>query len=169
MDPTLTIRPGGPSDAGMVIGLFDEAIEWLVARGQTGQWGAKAFSAQPEAVARVHHLAGGGGLRVAQIAEEGVGALVVGEAPPYVRAAERPELYIQLLLASRRHAGERIGARLVAVAVDEAREAGCAVLRVDCWADAPALVDWYRGQGFDPTGTFEQHGWRGQILDMGIG
>jgi hypothetical protein len=47
----LRIRPGGADDIPAVIGLFDRAVEWLVARGRTGQWGTKPWSAHPKAVA----------------------------------------------------------------------------------------------------------------------
>ena len=40
----MRIRRGGPADADAVIGLFDEAVLWMVARGQTGQWGAEPMS-----------------------------------------------------------------------------------------------------------------------------
>lgn len=79
------IRSGGHEDAPWLLALFDEAIEWLVARGQAGQWGAE------------------------------------------------PRL---LLLTARAYAGRGIGARLVEQAVLEARQRGCAQLRVDCWAEA---------------------------------
>jgi hypothetical protein len=40
----MRIREGTPADAGAVLALFDEAVRWLVARGQTGQWGTEPFS-----------------------------------------------------------------------------------------------------------------------------
>ena len=47
-----------------------------------------------------------------------------------------------------------------------ARDAGVAVLRVDCWAGAPPLVAYYEGQGFTRSGSFSVGGWRGQVLAM---
>ena len=93
-------------------------------------------------------------------------ALVVGIAPLYVPPADRPELYINLLISSRRHAGSGIGSMLVRHAVGEARARDAQQLRVDCWAGAPTLVRWYRAQGFEPTGTFDVDGWPGQIFAM---
>jgi hypothetical protein len=52
------IRRGAPADAAAVIGLFDEAVEWLVARGQTGQWGTEPLSRNAGMVARVEGWAG---------------------------------------------------------------------------------------------------------------
>jgi GNAT superfamily N-acetyltransferase len=165
----LRIRDGGEKDTGWLLGLFDEAVEWMVARGQPGQWGTQPFTGDPKRTARVGGLIDSGGLRVAEIDGEAVGALVVGIAPLYVPPPEVPELYINLLISSRRHAGKRIGSRLVRHAVAEARERGAQQLRVDCWAGAPSLVRWYRDQGFVPTATFDVAGWPGQIFAMALG
>ena len=167
----LTIRPGGPADLDWLLGLFDEAVAWMVARGQAQQWGAEPWSGDPAARERVAGLIGGGGLRVAQRDGEDVGALIVGRAPPHVPAIAESELYIELLLVSRRFAGARIGERLVQRAVAEARERGVAVLRVDCWAGAPTLVAWYEARGFTRAGTFTadvRGGWQGQVFTMAV-
>jgi hypothetical protein len=49
----MRIEQGGAADAQRLLGLFDDAVAWLVARGQTGQWGTEPFSARPAQVARV--------------------------------------------------------------------------------------------------------------------
>jgi GNAT superfamily N-acetyltransferase len=170
----VNIRQGGPADVTAVMGFFDEAVEWMVARGQTGQWGTEPLSKSPRMVARVQAWARaegsgdegsarGGGLWMAEIDGEPVGALVVGERPDHVHPVGVDELYVELLLSSRRHAGKRIGAKLVAHARTLA--AG-RLLRVDCWAGAPRLVRFYEEQGFVRDGTFVVGGWHGQVLSM---
>lgn len=165
---TFRIRTGSAADAPAVVGLFDEAVAWLVARGQEGQWGTTPWSQRPELVARTHAWARGGGLRIAQ--EDGdatpLGALVLGAHPPHVEPIDEPEAYVEALVTSRAHAGRRIGAQLVAAAAEEARDAGAAVLRVDCWAGAPPLVAWYERQGFRRSGRFDVRGWIGQVFTM---
>ena len=47
------------------LALFDEAVAWLVARGQTGQWGSTPFSAIDSRVAAAAEWAASGGLRIA--------------------------------------------------------------------------------------------------------
>jgi GNAT superfamily N-acetyltransferase len=162
------IRPGAPGDADAVLALFDEAVEWLAARGQPEQWGTEPMSANERMVARVHEWAAGDGLWMAEFGGAVAGALVVGDAPPYVRAIEGPELYVELLLSSRRLAGRRIGARLLEHAVGLARDQGAAVLRVDCYAGAPKLVAFYEQQGFVRDGSFVARGFRGQVLSMRV-
>ena len=165
----MRIRRGGPDDAGAVLALFDEAVAWMVARGQTGQWGSEPTSRNPKMVARVRDWAAGGGLWMMDDGGVAVGALVVGERPEHVQPVEEPELYVELVLSSRARAGERIGARLIEHAVGLARSAGVPLLRVDCWAGAPKLVGFYEAQGFVRDGTFDVRGWPGQVFVMRLG
>jgi GNAT superfamily N-acetyltransferase len=165
----MTIRRGGPGDADAVVALFDEAVAWMVARGQTGQWGTEPMSRNEKMVARVRAWAAGDGLWIMDDGGVAVGALVVGERPEHVHPADEPELYVELLLSSRARAGERIGARLVEHAVALARRAGLPLLRVDCWAGAPKLVAFYEQQGFVRDGTFDVRGWIGQVFSMRLG
>jgi hypothetical protein len=58
---------------------------------------------------------------------------------------------------------------LIDVAVREARDRGCEVLRVDCWAGAAGLVAWYQRQGFELAEQYEQRGLTGQIFTMSLG
>jgi GNAT superfamily N-acetyltransferase len=162
----LKIRPGDEADGPAVIAMFDEAVAWLVERGQTGQWGATPFSERPGIRQRVYGFRAGGGLHIAEVRGEPVGVLVVGPAPAYAPAAPLPELYIILLISSRRLIGRGIGAALVNQAIEIAYERKAEVLRVDCWAHAPGLVRWYEKQGFTRSSRFELNGWQGQIFTM---
>jgi GNAT superfamily N-acetyltransferase len=165
--PELSFRIGAPEDAEWLIGLFDEAVAWLVARGQPGQWGSEPFSAREPARRQVAEVCGDGTLRVASLDGEDVAALAVGEHPPDVVAIDRPELYINLLLVSRAHAHRGIGDGLVDRARAEARERGVEVLRVDCWAGAPSLVAWYEARGFARSSRFTVKGdWTGQVFEL---
>lgn len=167
-DCRLVIRRGGVGDDELaVLRLFDEAIAWLVARDQAGQWGSQPFSERQVARERVHGFATGEGFYIAERDAETVGALVVGDAPDYARpAVPEPELYIELVLTSRRHAGQNIGGALLHHVVELARAEQVQQVRVDCWAGAPGLVAWYERQGFRRAEHFELGGWQGQILAM---
>jgi GNAT superfamily N-acetyltransferase len=159
------IRRGTPADEAALLGLFDQAVAWMVARGQPGQWGDRPFSERRETRARVREFAQRDGLRIAERGDEPLGALIVGVHPPHVEPIDRSELYIELLISSRRHAGNGIGARLVRLADDLAVQSGVDVLRVDCWAGAPTLVGWYEAQGFARSGMFDVRGWKGQVFE----
>jgi GNAT superfamily N-acetyltransferase len=166
----MDIRAGTAADTDTLLALFDDAVAWLVARGQAGQWGDQPFSARPVTVDRTREWAAGGGLRLALGADgEPIGAIVLGEHNAYVPAPERPELYVQVLLTSSRHRGEGVGAALVERAAEEARAAGAEVLRVDCWAGVPELAAHYERLGFRRTGSFDVGGWPGAILERELG
>jgi len=162
----LTIRPGSEADGRAVVALFDEAVAWLVERGQTGQWGATPFSERPGVRERVHEFRIDGGLHIAELDGDPVGVLVVGPAPSYAPPAPVPDLYIILLLSSRRLIGRGIGSELVNRAIELGYDRGAEALRVDCWAHAPGLVRWYEKQGFSRSNRFELNGWQGQIFTM---
>ena len=100
----MRIRPGGPADAGAVIGWFDEAVAWMVARGQTGRWGSEPMSRNAKMVARVRAWAAGDGLWMAEDGGAPVGALVGGERPEHVDPAGESERYVELL--AREQAGQ---------------------------------------------------------------
>jgi ribosomal protein S18 acetylase RimI-like enzyme len=93
-----------------------------------------------------------------------VGVLAAGASPPYVPSIPTRELYVWLLLTARRLSGNRIGSRLLELAGEIAREREAEIIRVDCWADSPALVRYYERHGFGREGRFDLDGWRGQIL-----
>jgi GNAT superfamily N-acetyltransferase len=110
----------------------------------------------------------GPGLRIAELDGVPVGASVIVMSPPdYVPRTSVSETYLYFLISDRTHTGAGIGSALVQRAADEARANGSEVLRVDCWADAPALVGWYISQGFAPSDTFTVgDDWRGQVFEM---
>jgi GNAT superfamily N-acetyltransferase len=167
--PRPAIRAGGPADVGSVVALLDDRVAWLTDRGQTGQWGTTPFSAMPKRVAMAEGWAASSGLCLAvDEAGEAIGALVLGDAPDHVPTVAVPEVYVALLVTARRAAGMGVGAALVGHAVAEARAAGAALLRVDCWAGAPRLVQWYEEQGFRRVSTFDVGVWRGQLFEQHI-
>ena len=163
----LTVTRGTAADAPVLLGLFDDAVAWLVARGQTGQWGSEPFSARPAQVARARGWAAGGGLWLARGADDGdgpAGAIVLGAAHDYVPPATCPELYVQVLLTASAWRGRGVGARLVRHAEELARRQGAEQLRVDCWAGVPELPAAYERLGFTRSGSFDVDGWPGAVL-----
>jgi GNAT superfamily N-acetyltransferase len=95
-----------------------------------------------------------------------VGALVVGEANHYVPPASQPELYIRLVIASRRVEAKGVGRQLMAFADAEARRLGIPNLRVDCFAGGSGrLIEFYESCGYSRTETFTVGKWPGQLLE----
>ncbi|MEV0845207.1 GNAT family N-acetyltransferase [Streptomyces sp. NPDC049954] len=168
----LTLRPGSADDVPAVLGLFDGAMEWLVAQGRTGQWGTAPWSARESAVALVEGYFAKGGPWIAELDGAVVGTVTLTDGPgPYLDPAPEPERYVHLLVSERRLAGHGIGAALLAHAAAETRRAGVSLLRVDCYAgDDGKLVDFYRSCGFRPTLAFTEgpQNWPGQVLEMRV-
>jgi len=164
------VRPGVAGDAEVLLGFFDEAVEWLVARGSAGQWGTEPWSTVPRRVERVREYAADPEFRMAEIDGKPAGALVLGACPEFVPAAGEPELYVRLLITSQRFTGHRVGARLLGHALDEAKQRGIDLVRVDCWAGGDGdLPRYYQRQGFAPTVQFTVDGWLGQVLEQRVG
>ncbi|WP_410620700.1 GNAT family N-acetyltransferase [Amycolatopsis sp. cmx-8-4] len=170
MDNTV-IRSGDPGDVDILLRFFDEAVEWLVARGSSKQWGTEPWSVVPKRVERVEGMVADPGLRIAMVGGEPAGALIVSEEhDPHVPAVDERELYVRLLITSRRFAGQRVGGRLVEYALDEAKRRGIDLVRVDCWAGGDGdLQRYYESQGFKPTVRFDVDGWTGQVLEQRVG
>ena len=160
----MQIRQGSAADTARLLALFDDAVEWLVARGQTGQWGTEPFSARPAQAERAAGWASGGGLWFATDGEADAGAIVLGDAHDYVPPPERPELYVQVLLTAAAWRGRGVGTALIEHAIGEAKAAGAEQLRVDCWAGVPELPAAYERLGFGRVGSFDVGGWPGAIL-----
>src|SRR5215472_6138343 len=103
----MRIRTGGPDDYEAILRLGDEAVAWLVAQGRTGQWGTNPWTGNERREQVMRERAAGGGLRIAETDDgEAVGVLVITEErQSYVPAVDERELYVNLLLSSRKHVG----------------------------------------------------------------
>ncbi|MCI0157418.1 GNAT family N-acetyltransferase [Leifsonia shinshuensis] len=162
-----SIRPAGSDDAEAVLRLFDDAIAWFVAIGNTGQWGAEPFSSQPKQVDRVRGWVAEPGSWVAEHPDAGVvGFLALGEATDYVPAATQAEVYVRVLIGSRDARAKGTGRQLLGFADEQARAAGADLLRVDCYAGGTGdLIRFYESCGYHPTTTFTVGAWPGQVLE----
>lgn len=165
----MRIRKGGSEDYDAILAMGDEAVAWLVTQGRTGQWGTKPWTGNPRREQLVRERAAGEGLWIAETDDgEPVGVLVITEErQPYVPPVDERELYVNLLLSSRKHAGEGVGTALLRHTEEEARGRGIDLIRVDCYAgDDGALVRYYEGQGFTSTLAFTaDDDWPGRLLE----
>jgi GNAT superfamily N-acetyltransferase len=168
----ISIREGGPDDVPVILGMFDSAVEWLVAAGRTGQWGSTPWSENPRAVDLVPGSAPGEPPWIAELGGVPAGTLTLTDAPTsYVDPADEPERYIHLLASDRRFKGHGVGRALIERAVEETRRAGVSLLRVDCYAgDDGKLVAYYESNGFSPTQRLcvGENKWPGQVLERRV-
>jgi len=164
----MRIRSGGVADLPAVMAMFDEAVAWMVARGNTEQWGTEPWSAEPAKVESTRQKIEQGELWIAELDGVPVGAMITSGRPQeYVAPVDEPELYVNLLLTSRRYAGREIGARLLSHARTLAVEKGVALMRVDCHRSGDeSLVRYYERNGFVRTHAFTVRAWPGQVLEQ---
>jgi GNAT superfamily N-acetyltransferase len=163
----MRIRTGDESDLATVMSLMDEAVAWMVERGNTEQWGTEPMSEQPDRVNHMRGMISTGDLWIAELDGEPAGAMILADHPmPYVEPVDEPELYVKLLVSSRRHAGNKIGDQLLAKAKSQAADKGVSLMRVDCYAGGTGdLVRYYERNGFERTTTFRTiKNWPGQVL-----
>jgi GNAT superfamily N-acetyltransferase len=163
------IRHGGRGDVAGVLALLDGATEWLVARGQTEQWGTEPHSTSPRRVANITAFADDDNLWVAETGGRVVGAMALGTAPSYIPTAGEPEVYVRLLVTDRASAGQNIGGELLDHARSLAGETSVSLVRVDCFAGGDgALIRYYEKQGFTRSASFgvpvNGSEWPGQVL-----
>lgn len=161
----MKIRHARQGDDAVVLAMFDSAVAWLVSQNRTGQWGTRPFTGDPRRTEQAAAWLAGGGMRIAEIDGEPAGCIVVGDPLPYVTPAPEPELYVQVLVIDQRHAGHAVGRRLLEWAIDEARDRGVGLVRVDCYAgDDGRLVAYYESCGFTRTEPFTVGEWPGMVL-----
>jgi GNAT superfamily N-acetyltransferase len=148
--------------------MFDEAVAWMVARGNTEQWGTEPWSAQPKKVEAITKRVEEADLWLAEVDGAPVGVLITDDKPGEgVEPIDEPELYVRLLLTSRRFAGRDIGTQLLAYARSLAAGQGVALVRVDCHrADDESLIRYYERNGFVRTYPFTVGEWTGQVLEQ---
>jgi GNAT superfamily N-acetyltransferase len=163
----LRVRNARDGDERHILNLLDEAVEWMLARGQEGQWGRDQPSRTESWQRRVSSMLEDYETDILELDGTPVGALATGPAPDYAPPVEapQPELYVNMLLTARSHKGEDLGGQLLKLAERRARRRGLSRMRVDCWAGAPTLVGWYERNGFVRVSTFMVGDWRGQLFE----
>lgn len=162
------------ADLPRIIALFDEAVQWLVERGITGQWGTVPFSEHPDVEQRFLGWIDPGAMVVARLGGEVVGCLAMVPHPPDYAAdacagLPGPAHYLEAFVTDRRLAGVGIGRKLLGWAEGDARRRGLRWLRLDCWAGNRELVSYYQRAGYLPVRQFGTGSWIGQLLVKDLG
>jgi GNAT superfamily N-acetyltransferase len=175
MTGTWDIRPARPGDAEQILAVSDEATGWLVGHGLSDQWGDELPSADAPFVSRVSGWIRDGEATVAADASGEVQGYMVSGCfpPPYLdeeiaRRAVRDAAYVYTLASRMRPESRGAGRALLAWATARARELGVAYLRLDCWADNPALRAYYENLGFAECDAYVDDGWRGIVMQLRV-
>lgn len=169
----VVIRTGGLADLDALLRLLDGAVRWLAEDGHTGQWGTTPFSTDPGGIAQAKGWATEDTLFLAYVDGEVVGALAIGDPPPFVPPATEPELYLTIQVVDRAHKGRDISGLMMDHAKELARSRGATLLRGDCWSGAGgAVLSHYQSLGFDVGNTFTvdtpSGPWPGQVVTLRV-
>lgn len=165
----ISIAPATRNELFPLLKLFDETVNWLNARELGEQWGDELFSTSLERHRQFLQWIDAGAFFVAHLQGRIVGSLTLNPAPPWYiakRWATFPAaaLYLEAFTISRALTGQGLGRALLQWAEHYTLEIGRTTIWLDCWADNPALVDYYRQAGFTLHEIFLVHAWRGQLF-----
>jgi len=170
---TARIEHATNADLGSILALFDDAVAWLVARGITGQWGTKPFSANPSLRARLQGWISNKSLFAARLDSSIVAILALSETiPPYALSAlpefPDPAFYLEAFTTSRALSGQGLGSDFLRWAEIYSAEQGKHSIWLDCWADNPELVAYYTHQGYTQVRDFYVGNWRGMLFHKSL-
>ena len=153
--PLLLLRRATEQDEKIIIGLIDEAADWLRTKG-TDQW-AEPWPSEEERRRRIMRSIRKGttwilwddGLPIATLTAEP--HFSQHDRPVWPEEMQQdPAVYVCRLVVSRSHSGQGLGARLLDWAGLGAKLGRNARwIRVDVWTTNEALHAYYEGQGFD--------------------
>lgn len=161
----LEIRQAAVTDRAAIIGLIEEAAEWLRGRG-SDQWQVP-WPTREGRDGRVLR-----GLRAGHtwLVESGARAVATVSYHPQPDEGRRlwtgtelrePAVYLSRLVVRRSHAGQDIGVALIDWATQRARSAwGARWIRVDVWTTNIALHNYYARLGFELCRIREPRWWQ---------
>lgn len=156
----LQVTLAQPSDLDAVMDLLTEVAEWLVEKGCEGQW--------PPVIPRgfIAATIERGEVYLARQGSQVVGTVTLQWSDPATWGERPPDAcYVHRLAIRRVFAGQGLGLRLLRWAEGVARQHGKRFLRLDCWADNPALMRYYPEAGFTYRGAIRIGSWRGALFE----
>lgn len=160
----LRVVPAQEKDLDTVLGILNEAAEWLASRGIPDQWRPGSFSREAFLV-----QIGRREVYLAKLGREVVGTITLQwndeifwkEAPPDAG-------YVHKLAVKRVYAGRGFGLRMLEWAARQASAAGKKFLRLDCVADNRTICEYYEKAGFTRRGDLQHFGLKLSLYEKKI-
>jgi GNAT superfamily N-acetyltransferase len=145
------IRRGTAGDLDTIIGMIDEATDWLRGKG-TDQW-AQPWPDRAARDGRVRRGLRNGNTWIAEVGGQAIGTITYRPHGNHMLWApkERREdaVYVSRLIVGRNVAGDGIGAALIDWAAAQAvRDWKAQWIRIDVWTTNVALHNYYEKRGF---------------------
>jgi ribosomal protein S18 acetylase RimI-like enzyme len=152
-----------PEDVAEARALMADVTTWLLDRGIRQWTEAPPTEYLQEKVRR-------GELYVARYGAQIVGILSLHWADPETWGARPDDAgYVHNLAVHRAFAGYEIGRRLLEWAEGQIAAAGRLYVRLDCWAENPALIRYYEQTGYVHQSLVEFSSWRGCLFEKAVG
>lgn len=164
---TYTVRLGRPEDLPGVLGLINQAAEWLRKNKATDQW-AKPWPNEQERNERVMRGLAEGRTWIVEESSEVGGEDYLPAATITCRwdanpklwhelATSQPAVYVSRLIVNRDYKGLKLGQELIEWAGKWARKQyGAQWIRIDVWTTNSELHEFYKGIGFGYVGDCEE-------------
>jgi GNAT superfamily N-acetyltransferase len=155
MTDNLTVRQAGPDDMGTILGMIEEAADWLSTKG-TDQWAVP----WPTRKRRDNRVVRGLKKKKTWIVEDAGAPIATvtlrqqGNRKLWTATERRePAVYLSRLIVGRDYAGQAIGEALIDWAgLRGARDWDAQWIRIDVWTTNVALHNYYEKRGFRPYG-----------------
>ncbi|WP_433467910.1 GNAT family N-acetyltransferase [Spirillospora sp. CA-128828] len=147
------IRTAGPDDLDIVLGLIDQAAEWLRTEKNTTQW-ARPWPSPDDRTKRVYEALLDGETWLLFDRERPIGTVsikLIGHEELWTPEERRTEaVYLHRLVIDREYAGDGLGAELIdwAALKGASQQRNTELIRIDVWTDNADLHAYYRRQGF---------------------
>lgn len=155
-----TIRPAGPDEADVVVGVLQDAARWLLSR-NIAQWPPEEFTA-----ALIAQWQATGCVWLAWRQNDAVGTIALAfQDDPLWHTVPGPAAYIHKLAVRRTVAGQGISRALLRAAEDEAVLRGLPAVRLDCWAGNTALRQFYTAAGYTLRGLVPEASWECALFE----
>jgi ribosomal protein S18 acetylase RimI-like enzyme len=149
----LRIVPAQPDDLGRYIDLLEEVADWLAGRG-IAQWRPGTFRLSEAYYAESIKQ---NEVYLAFVGDDLVGTLrlLLREPIAWPEIVNDDAVYVFNLAVRRQWARQRLGARLLEWAADQASVRGRSYVRLDCLADNAFLRRYYSEAGFVDRGEID--------------
>jgi ribosomal protein S18 acetylase RimI-like enzyme len=161
----LQIRHAEMTDASVVLELWQMSARWLNVKG-IKQWKPENFRIEQV----LEFLTNGSDVYVAECQGAIVGTYVLTWSDPFIwrELNHNGAGYIHRFAVNRDYKGLGIGQLLIESAIEQIRQRGKSVARLDCMAENPRLNQYYRDLGFGFVRRLDGDGWAANLYEMGL-
>ena len=164
------IKLATENEADEILRLYDEAVEWMVANGNTSQWGTEPLSKNETFAERVKCWLRAKRSYLGLLDGRIVGFVALStETPEYIGTLKTlvkvPSYYVVGLISDRNMKGNGIGKILLHYADKIAHEQKHKAIYLDCWSGSAKLPEYYENNGYERLASFEVGKWPGVLME----